>query len=103
MSSIAVKEKYLIGHTMAVLFCGVDQRLVKVHHQDQFLIPVESLLVFSAELLCLLLAQINTINKILHLKSVIFAFSSGVSWYFSKFNLIWSFIHLSISLKSQKN
>lgn len=79
MSSIAAKEKYLIGHTVAVLFCGVDQRLVKVHHQDQFLIPVESLLVFSAKLFCLLLTQITTINKILHLKSVILAFSGGVS------------------------
>lgn len=79
MSSIAVKEKYLIGHTVAVLFGGVNQRLVQVHHQDQFLVPVESLLVFSAKLLCLLLTQITTINKILCLKSVILAFSGGVS------------------------
>lgn len=42
---------------MAVLLGGVDQRLVQVHHQDQFLVPVESLLVFSAELLCLLLTK----------------------------------------------
>lgn len=67
MSSIAANEKYLIGHTVAVLFGGVDQGLVQVHHQDQFLVPVESLLVFSAELLCLLLTKKNqnTINKIL--------------------------------------
>lgn len=40
-----------------MLLGGVDQRLVQVHHQDQFLVPVESLLVFSAELLCLLLTK----------------------------------------------
>lgn len=78
MFSIAVAEKYLIGHTMAVLFCGVDQRLVQVHHQDQFLVPVESLLVFSAELLCLLLTQITTITKIFCLKYVILAFSGDL-------------------------
>lgn len=85
MSSIAAKEKYLIGHTVAVLFGGVDQGLVQVHHQDQFLVSVESLLVFSAELLCLLFTQITTINKILCLKTVILAFLGGVSWYFSNF------------------
>lgn len=49
-----VKDYYLIGHALAVLFSGVDQCLVQVHHQDQLFVPVESLLVFSAQLLCLL-------------------------------------------------
>lgn len=54
-----VKDYYLIGHALAVLFSGVDQRLVQVHHQDQLFVPVESLLVFSAQLLCLLSERIN--------------------------------------------
>lgn len=38
-----------------MLFGGVDQRLVQIHHQDQFFVPVEPLLVLSAQLLRLLL------------------------------------------------
>lgn len=49
-----MKGKYLVGHTLAVLLSGVDQCLVQVHHQDQFFVPVESLLVFSAQLFRLL-------------------------------------------------
>lgn len=50
-----------------MLFSGVDQCLVQIDHQDQFLVPVESLLVFSAQLLCLLLKETNTVKKILTL------------------------------------
>lgn len=66
---IAVKksnmsEYYLIGHTLTVLFSGVDQRLVQIHHQDQLFVPVESLLVFSAQLLCLLLEWMKGMNGV---------------------------------------
>lgn len=54
-----MKDYYLIGHALAVLFSGVDQCLVQIHHQDQFFVPVESLLVFSAQLLCLLSERKN--------------------------------------------
>lgn len=53
-----------------MLFGGVDQRLVQIHHQDQFFVPVEPLLVLSAQLLCLLLKRMranNEVNEILHL------------------------------------
>lgn len=33
---------------------GMDQGLVQINHQNQLLVPVESLLVLSAQLLCLL-------------------------------------------------
>lgn len=49
-----MRQQYLIGHTLAVLFSGVDERLVQIHHQDQFFVPVESLLIFSSQLFCLL-------------------------------------------------
>lgn len=42
-----------------MLFGGVDQRLVQIHHQDQFSVPVEPLLVLSAQLLGLLLKRIK--------------------------------------------
>lgn len=47
-----------------MLFSGVDKRLVQIHHQDQLFVPVESLLVFSAQLFCLLLGvnDKNTLN-----------------------------------------
>lgn len=45
---------YLVGHALAELLGGVDQRLIQVHHQDQLFVAVEPLLVFSAQLLCLL-------------------------------------------------
>lgn len=48
---------YLVGHALAVLFSGVDQRLVQIHHEHQLLVAVESLLVFSAQLLRLLLGS----------------------------------------------
>lgn len=49
-----VERDYLIGHALAVLLGGVDQRLIQVHHQDQLFVAVEPLLVFSAQLLRLL-------------------------------------------------
>lgn len=55
--------QYLIRHTLAVLFGGVDQRLVQIHHQDQLFVPVESLLVFSAQLFGLLLERIKITNR----------------------------------------
>lgn len=58
------EEGYLVGHTLAVLLGGVDQRLVQIHHQDQLLVAVEPLLVLSAQLLCLLSKPENTGNQI---------------------------------------
>lgn len=45
---------HLVRHALAVLLGSVDQRLIQVHHQDQLFVAVEPLLVFSAQLLCLL-------------------------------------------------
>jgi len=50
-----MRDYYLSGHALAVLLSGVNQRLVQIHHEDEFLVPVEPLLVFSAQLFCLLL------------------------------------------------
>lgn len=52
-------DQYLVGHPLAVLFSGVNQRLVQVYHQDQLFVAVESLLVLSAQLFCLLLGAIE--------------------------------------------
>lgn len=49
-----VENDYLIGHALAVLLSGVDQRLIQVHHQDELFVTVEPLLVFPAQLLRLL-------------------------------------------------
>lgn len=49
-----VEKDYLIGHALAVLLSGVNQRLIQVHHEDKLFVAVEPLLVFSAQLLRLL-------------------------------------------------
>lgn len=45
---------HLIGHPLAVLLGGVDQRLVQVDHEHQLPVPVQPLLVFPPQLLRLL-------------------------------------------------
>ena len=45
---------HLVGHLLAVLLRGVDQRLVQVHHEHQLPVAVQSLLVFPPQLFCLL-------------------------------------------------
>lgn len=47
-------EAHFGGHVLTMLLCGVDQSLVQIHHENQLPVPVEPLLVFSTELLCLL-------------------------------------------------
>lgn len=52
---------HFIRHLLTVLLGCVDQRLVQVHHEHQLPVPMQSLLVFSSQLLCLL--QLNRNKK----------------------------------------
>lgn len=45
---------HLVGHPLAVLLGGVDQRLVQVDHEHQLPVPVQPLLVLPSQLLRLL-------------------------------------------------
>lgn len=50
----APARAHLVGHLLAVLLRGVDQRLVQVHHEHQLPVAVQALLVFPPQLFSLL-------------------------------------------------
>lgn len=51
---------YLIGQASAVLLGSVDERLIQIHHQHQFPVPMQPLLVLSTQQLGLLLRDRQT-------------------------------------------